>query len=119
MLLTIKLLIIVIIPLMDSFYFGMKIMVIFLVKKIGLKKKAKKKVVAPIIRLPFAMDCKAAIEMVWSWLLEQPEEKYQDYMDHDGSNGKGFKIYNEYWGHVGSSHYAICAVLPIWSWYGK
>ncbi len=77
------------------------------------------KIKAPIIKLPFAMDCKAATEMVWSWLQEQPKEKYRAELDHDGSNGRGFRIYNEYWGHIGDSHYAILAVLPVWAWYGK
>ena len=82
-------------------------------------KPAVEKIMAPVIKLPFPMDCKAATEMVWSWLQEQPKEKYREELDHDGSNGRGFKIYNEYWGHVGSSHYAILAVLPVWAWYGK
>lgn len=83
------------------------------------RKPEEEKTSAPIVKLPFEMDCQAATEMVWSWLQQQPDDKYRDYCDHDGSNSHGFKIYNEYWGHIGSSHYAILAVLPIWAWHGK
>lgn len=82
-------------------------------------KKDSEKTEAIIHKLPYPMDCRAATEMVWGWLAEQPEEKYIDYMDHDGSNGRGFRVYNETWGHVGSSHYAFAGILPVWSWYGK
>ncbi len=70
-------------------------------------------------KLPFPMDWKAAAELAWGWLLNQPEESFRDYYDHDGSNGRGFKVYNEAWGHVAGSHYAFLGVLPVWAWYGK
>lgn len=70
-------------------------------------------------KLPYSMDWKAAADLAWGWLLEQPKEKYLDALDHDGSNGKGFRVYNESWTHVAGSHYGICAVQPIWAWYGK
>jgi hypothetical protein len=70
------------------------------------------------VKLPVALNWKGAAELAWQWLSDQPEENYQDYLDHDGSNGKGFRVYNEVWGHV-ISHYAIIAVLPIWAWHGK
>lgn len=73
----------------------------------------------PALPLPFAMNLKAATDMAWSWLQEQSDSSYQDYCDHDGSMGKGFKVYNEAWGHVANSHYAFLAVVPIWAWYGK
>jgi hypothetical protein len=73
----------------------------------------------PIVKLPYPMSVKAATELAWEWLQEQPDDKYQDYCDHDGSNGHGFKVYNEYWGHIGNSHYAILGVIPVWAWYGK
>lgn len=82
-------------------------------------KKESDRVTSPIVKLPYPMNCKAATEMVWEWLAQQPDSKYLEYADHDGSNGHGFKVYNEYWGHVGDSHYAIGAILPIWAWYGK
>jgi len=69
-------------------------------------------------KLPYSMGWKEASDLAWGWLTNQPKEKYEQYLDHDGSNGKGFLVYNEYWGHVGS-HYAFLGVKPIWAWYGK
>jgi hypothetical protein len=65
------------------------------------------------------LSWKEAADLAWSWLSNQPTEKYREYLDHDGSNGKGFRVYNEDWGHVAGSHYGILAVLPVWAWYGK
>lgn len=62
---------------------------------------------------------KETADLAWAWLISQPEEKYQDWLDHDGSDGHGFRVYNEAWGHVAGSHYGILAVLPVWAWYGK
>jgi hypothetical protein len=70
-------------------------------------------------KLPYPMGWKEAADLAWGWLLNQPKEKYTDYLDHDGSNGKGFLIYNEGWGHVAGSHYAFLGVKPVWAWYGK
>jgi hypothetical protein len=39
--------------------------------------------------------------------------------DHDGSNGDGWRVYCEDWGHVGENHYAICAIKPVVLWFGK
>lgn len=73
-----------------------------------------------IMKLPFKMDWKAAANMVWGWLQEQSADTYQDYIDdYDVDMHKGFVIYNEEWGHVAGSAYAILAVLPMWAWYGK
>lgn len=73
----------------------------------------------PANKLPYPMAWKEAADLAWGWLLNQPKEKYQEYLDHDGSNGKGFRVYNEDWGHVAKSHYAFLGVLPVWAWYGK
>ncbi len=70
-------------------------------------------------KLPFKMEWKDAANLAWGWLNNQPTEKYEDYLDHDGSNGRGFKVYNEAWGHVAGSSYAFLGVLPVWAWYGK
>lgn len=69
-------------------------------------------------KLPVALDWKGAADLAWTWLEQQPESAYKDYLDHDGSDGHGFRVYNEAWGHV-KSHYALFAVEPIWAWYGK
>lgn len=71
------------------------------------------------IKLPIQMDWKHAADMAWAWLAEQPTDKYKEYCDHDGSDGKGFRVYTEDWGHVAGMWEAICAIQPIWAWYGK
>lgn len=70
-------------------------------------------------KLPYAMRWKEAADLAWGWLSNQPNEKYEEKLDHDGSNGKGFLVYNEYWGHIAEAHYAFLAVKPVWAWYGK
>lgn len=70
-------------------------------------------------KLPYPMAWKEASDLAWGWLQNQPIEKYQEYLDHDGSNGKGFLVYNEDWEHVAGSRYALLGVKPVWAWYGK
>lgn len=38
---------------------------------------------------------------------------------HDGSNGRGFRVYNEAWARIGNCWTADFAVEPSWAWYGK
>lgn len=66
--------------------------------------------------LPFPMKWKEAAEFAWGWLKNQD---YGEQPDHDGSNGKGFAVYDEAWGRVGGKWEAICAISPQWAWYGK
>ncbi len=56
----------------------------------------------------------AAIATRWLDLIDYGPEP-----DHEGSNGKGWRIYNEAWGHVGHEWAAIVAVTPRWAMYGK
>lgn len=65
------------------------------------------------------------LPMLWAW-LNDPEEAKQVKLtqwdvdaDHDGSNGSGWRVYVEDWGHVGHNSYAICAVKPVFLWFGK
>lgn len=39
--------------------------------------------------------------------------------DHDGHNGVGWRVYCEDWGHVAGYSSAICAIQPVFVWYGK
>lgn len=71
------------------------------------------------VKFPFPLGWKAAADLSWEWLQQQPNEKYQGKLDHDGSNGQGFRVYNEAWGHVGKYHYALFSVIPVWACYGK
>lgn len=66
--------------------------------------------------LPFKMDAAKATEFAAAW-LEQVD--YGREPDHDGDNGKGWRVYTEGWGHVDSDYQAIVAVQPAWAMYGK
>jgi hypothetical protein len=70
-------------------------------------------------KLPYAMDEKAAADLAWGWLSERKVSEYQEWCDHDGSDGHGFRVYNEDWNKVAGSHYGILGVIPVWAWYGK
>lgn len=71
------------------------------------------------IKLPVPLDWKGAADLAWAWLQNQDESVYDDLLDHDGSNGHGFRIYNDAWGRVGEYWHSVIAVIPIWAWYGK
>lgn len=66
--------------------------------------------------LPFALDGPGMFEFVRSFL------KTADYgrqPDHDGDNGKGWRVFVEGWGHVADSQSVVFAVQPAWAMYGK
>jgi hypothetical protein len=67
-------------------------------------------------KLPFAMDADGAADFTKRWLASLD---YGREPDHDGSNGRGWRVYNHTWGHVDSESYAIVAIEPIWAMYGK
>lgn len=69
-----------------------------------------------VSNLPFKLDAAGATEFATRWLAEQD---YGDPLDHDGSNGKGWRVFIGFWGHLMEDRYAICAVIPWWAWYGK
>lgn len=51
-----------------------------------------------------------------------PELKFEEWdadTEHDGYNRKGWRVYVEDWGHVGGNSYALCAIRPVFLWYGK
>lgn len=62
---------------------------------------------------------------VTCWLEQaEPNKQFLDdferyYEDGDVSNGKGFRMFNEGWGHVDNDPYAYVAIKPVWMWYGK
>ena len=66
--------------------------------------------------LPFRAGHEQIAMIAEGWLesIEYPPEP-----DHDGSNGKGFRIFNEDWGHVDNNEEAFLAVSPVWAMYGK
>jgi hypothetical protein len=69
-----------------------------------------------VVGLPFKLDAVGAADFARRWLAEQD---YGREPDHDGSNGKGWRIYCEQWGRVASMSGSFVAVQPSWAWYGK
>ena len=66
--------------------------------------------------LPYDLNLEEAIEFIKGWLKKA---NYKSEPGHDGSNKKGWRVFNEDWGHVIGSGYAILAVQPAWAMYGK
>lgn len=54
--------------------------------------------------------------MVEKWLRGV---EYGPEPDHDGTNAKGWRVYNENWGHVAGMWEAFAAIEPAWLMYGK
>lgn len=71
------------------------------------------------IKLPVALDWKGAAELAWTWLYAKEDKDYIDYLDHDGSDGKGFQVQNGPWNKVEGTNYGMVSILPCWMWYGK
>ncbi len=69
-----------------------------------------------INRLPAEMDCDLATDFAWDWLNKQ---LFGTQPDHDGSNHKGFIVFNESWGNVAGKWSAIVAIGPAWAMAGK
>lgn len=53
---------------------------------------------------------------VEAWLLGVD---YETEPDQDGINTKGFRIFNEAWGHVEDERQAFMGIQPVWAMYGK
>lgn len=66
--------------------------------------------------LPFPLNQEQAADFIRNWLGTLD---YGTQPDHDGSNGKGWRLFTEAWGHVAGHHYAIVGVQPAWAMYGK
>jgi len=70
-----------------------------------------------LIALPFKLDAVGAADFVTRWLAEA---KYPSEPDHDGDNGKGWRVYSGSWGHPHSGNWSsFVAVQPAWAMYGK
>lgn len=68
------------------------------------------------IALPFTLDAVGIADFAARWLAEVD---YGKQPDHDGDNGRGWRVYVEGWGHIDSHWGAIVAVAPRWAMYGK
>lgn len=66
--------------------------------------------------LPYPLDLDRATGFVEGW-LEGVERGQQP--DHDGSNGKGWFVFTDGWGHVADLQYAVVGIQPAWAMYGK
>lgn len=69
-----------------------------------------------LVKLPFKLDHIGAADFASRWLAEQ---NYGNEPDHDGDNGRGWRLYNEAWGRVASMTGSFIAVKPAWAMYGK
>ena len=69
-----------------------------------------------LVALPFSLDAAGAADFAIRWLREQ---EYGCEPDHDGDNRRGWRLYNESWGHVDNDYSAFVAVAPAWALYGK
>jgi hypothetical protein len=69
------------------------------------------------------------VDLLWNW-LDSDEAKtvefgsWENNVDHDGDNDKGWRLYTEDWGCIKETehtidHYSIGAFKPVWLWYGK
>lgn len=68
-------------------------------------------------QLPYEMEFDAYVNFAWGWLQQAD---FGEEPDHDGSNGKGFRVYNEDWGFIQEgSHGSFVAIEPAWAMYGK
>lgn len=55
--------------------------------------------------------------IVKNWCKEVAD--YGTEPDHDGDNGRSWRIYCEAWGYIDHNHYTFMAVEPYWAEYGK
>lgn len=69
-----------------------------------------------ILPFGFTMDPEGCADFAGRWLAEA---EYDFEPDHDGHNTKGWRIYNEGWGHVDRDWQAVVAVTPVWAMHGK
>ena len=67
--------------------------------------------------MPYPMSGDGLKSFVWGWL--ESAEINERALDHDGSNVRAYRVYNEDWGKVGSIPGTFVAVKPTWGWLGK
>jgi hypothetical protein len=70
----------------------------------------------PIVPFPTRIDHKAAAEVATAWLAEQD---YGRGPDTDGSAKRGFRVYNDRYGHAGGTWQGFVTIKPEWTIYGK
>lgn len=73
---------------------------------------------------PAPMTAEQCLPFVTAWLKSDAAKKvkldgWDASTDHVGSNGAGWRVYCEDWGHVAGRSDAICAIKPVVLWFGK
>ena len=73
---------------------------------------------------PTPLNAEQCLPFVVAWLNDDEAKTvkltgWDEHADHDGSNGVGWRVYCEDWGHVDNISSAICAIKPVVLWYGK
>jgi hypothetical protein len=71
---------------------------------------------AGAVALPFPLNQAQAVEFVVGWL---GSVSYGREPDHDGDNGKGWRVFTGDWGKVGRFSYSFAGIQPAWAMYGK
>jgi len=71
---------------------------------------------AGVYKLPSKTKVTSLESMIKDWLADQD---YGESPDTDGSVSKGWRVYNESWGHIGDNWRAFVAIEPAWLEYGK
>lgn len=67
-------------------------------------------------KLPYPMTIPQAADFALGWL------EHADYgrePDHDGENGKGWRLFHDIWGRVDNDSSSFVAIEPVWAMYGK
>ncbi len=67
-----------------------------------------------MIPLPYGMEADQAFQFAKGWL--EKSAKWGKEPDHDGDNGKGWRVFNQ---QSGFTHSVLVAVAPEWAQYGK
>lgn len=68
-------------------------------------------------KLLVPLTAETAVDVVLEWL--KTEGEYDSQPDHDGDNGRSFRIYNGSWGYIDHNQYTFVAIEPRWAMYGK
>lgn len=73
---------------------------------------------------PAGLSAEECLPFVLAWLKSADakkikKERWDADTDHDGSDGDGWRVYCEDWGHVDNEFAAICGIKPVVLWYGK
>ncbi len=72
--------------------------------------------VTGINKFPSPLTAEQVEPMILQWLKDAD---YGNQPDHDGDNDKGWRVFNEAWGHINSEWQSFVAIQPIWLMYGK